>query len=382
MPGSIVKRGKNSWSVIVDLGRDPATGKRRRAWQSVKGSKREAERLLTQLLHQRDQGIDVLPGKVSVADYLRRWLEDYARPNTAPKTFRTYTDIVNRHLIPTLGAIPLAKLRPAHIQAFYSQALKDGRLDGKGGVSPRTVLRFHQVLHVALRHARKWQVLASNPADDVEPPRVLRSELRLLPASDVRALVDAADATPYGCLVHLAVSTGMRMGELLGLPWSAVDLEASVLHVHQTLQWLPGQGFTFREPKTQGSRRQVALTPGSVQRLREHRQAQLEQRLMMGPGYNDHDLVLTTALGTPIEPSNLRRTWLRIVKDAGLGHLRFHDLRHAHASLLLKQGVHPKIVSERLGHSSVGITLDIYSHVTPNLQAESAKGFDRMLANG
>lgn len=381
MPGSIIKRSKSSWTVVVDLGRDPVTGQRRRAWQSVKGSKREAERLLTQLLHQRDQGIDVLPGKISVADYLRRWLEDYARPNTAPKTFRTYTDIVNRHLIPALGAIPLAKLRPAHIQAFYSQALKDGRLDGKGGVSPRTVLRFHQILHVALRHARKWQVLASNPADDVEPPRVLRSELRLLPASDVRSLMDAADATPYGCLVHLAVSTGMRLGELLGLPWSAVDLEARVLHVHQTLQWLTGQGFTFREPKTQGSRRQIALTPSSVQRLREHRRMQLEQRLLMGSGYNDHDLVFTTALGTPIEPSNLRRTWLRIVKDAGLGHLRFHDLRHAHASLMLQQGVHPKIVSERLGHAGVGITLNVYSHVLPGLQQEAADQFDRVLAS-
>ena len=225
-------------------------------------------------------------------------------------------------------------------------------------------------------------MLANNPADDVEPPRVRQSEVKLISAADVRALLAAADATPYGCLVHLAVSTGMRMGEICGLPWQAVDLEAGALHVQQALQWLPGEGFTFREPKTRGSRRQVSLSPTSVSRLREHRQAQLEHRLIMGPGYNDNGLVFTTALGTPIEPSNLRRTWLRIVKAAGLGHLRFHDLRHAHASLMLQQGVHPKIVSERLGHSSIAITMNTYSHVLPGLQQQAAEQFDELLAAG
>lgn len=382
MQGHIRKRAKASWTVVLDLGRDPATGRRRRLWRSIKGTKRDAEALLVQLLHQRDSGVDQPPGKVTVADYLRRWLEDYARPNTAPKTFRTYTDIVNRHLIPALGAIPLAKLRPGHIQAFYSQALQHGRLNGlRPGLSPRTVLRFHQILHVALRHAIKWQLLARNPADAVEPPRTPRSEMRILLPAEIRAIIDTADGTPYGCLVHLAVTTGMRMGELLGLHWRDVDPDAGVLHVHQALQWLPGQGFAFREPKTQGSRRQIALTPASVQRLREHRQAQLEHRMMLGPGHSDQDLVFSTALGTPIEPSNLRRTWLRIVKEAGLGQLRFHDLRHAHATLMLQQGVHPKIVSERLGHSGVGITLNTYSHVLPGLQEQAAAQFDQALAS-
>jgi integrase len=381
MQGHIRKRGKGSWTVVIDLGRDPAKGRRRQLWQSVKGTKREAQSLLVQLLHQRDTGIDALPGKITVAEYLHRWLQDYARPNTAPKTYRCYEDIIRRHLIPILGTMPLTRLRPQHIQAYYSQALQTGRLDRQGGLSARSVLRHHQVLHTALRHAVKWQLLARNPADAVEPPRPGRHELRPVGPEEVRRLLSAADAKPHSTLVHLAIMTGLRQGELLGLRWQDVDLGASVLHVQQTAQWLPRQGFIFRQPKTAKSRRAVALSPETVRRLRQHRQRQLEERLSLGPAYQDHGLVFATPLGMPIDPSNLRRAWGRIVKAAGLGHLRFHDLRHAHATLMLQQGVHPKVVSERLGHSGVGITLDIYSHVLPGLQAAAAAQLDS-LVNG
>jgi integrase len=379
MQGHIRKRGKNSWAVVVELGRDPTTGKRRQTWRSVKGSKREAEALLVQLLHQRDTGIDEPPGKISAGEYLQKWLRDYARANTAPKTYRCYEDVVRRHLIPGLGSIPLTKLRPQHIQAYYSQALQGGRLDGQGSLSARTILRQHQVLHVALRHAVRWQLLASNPADAVEPPRPERHEIKALRVDEIRRLLEAADATPHGAVVHLAVATGMRQGELLGLRWRDVDLEAGALHVQQTCQWLPHQGFVFRQPKTQRSRRSVALSPETVRRLRQHRQRQLEERLFLGPAYQDSGLVFATVLGTPIDPSNLRRAWLGIVRTAGLDHMRFHDLRHAHATLLLQQGVHPKVVSERLGHSGVGITLDTYSHVLPDLQAQAAAQLDALL---
>ncbi len=159
-----------------------------------------------------------------------------------------------------------------------------------------------------------------------------------------------------------------------------MDLEAGTLHVRQVCQWLPAQGFVFKAPKTAGSRRAVALAPETVRRLRQHRARQAEEKLALGAAYADHGLVFATPLGTPLDPANLRRAWTRIVRDADVGHLRFHDLRHSHASLLLQNGVHPKIVSERLGHSGVGITLDIYSHVLPNLQAEAAAGLERLLA--
>ncbi len=372
MPGHIRKRGKESWTVVIDLGRDPQTGKRRRLWRSVKGAKREAEALLVQLLHQRDTGIDAPPGKMTVAQLLERWLEDYAS-QLAPKTYRRYEEVVRLHLVPVLGSLPLTKLRPLHIQDCYRQVLDKGR-------TARTVLHVHRVLRQALQQALRWQLLARNPADAVEPPRPGRYEIPALSPDQVRSLLTAADETRYGALIQAAIMTGLRQGELLGLRWRDVDLEASTLSVRQSCQWLPRQGFTFRQPKTHRSARPVALPPSTVERLRQHRSQQLEERLALGPAYEDNDLVFASPLGPPIHPNTLHVGWRRIVKAAGPGHVRFHDLRHAHASLMLQQGVHPKIVSERLGHSGVGITLDTYSHVLPGLQAEAAAQLDRLLA--
>lgn len=225
----------------------------------------------------------------------------------------------------------------------------------------------------------KWQLLGRNPADAVESPRPLRHEIAAVPPDDLRRLLDAGDQTNFGPLVTVALLTGLRAGELLGLRWQDVDFDNGVLRVQQTCQWLSGEGFIFRQPKSHRSTRPVALTPGTVEILRRVRVKQLEERLAAGTAYEDQGLVFTDALGRPIHPSTLRQTWLGIVKAAGMERLRFHDLRHAHASLLMAQGVHPKIVSERLGHSSVSITLDIYSHVAPGLQAEAAAGLDALL---
>jgi integrase len=382
MQGHIRKRGKGSWAVVVDLGRDPSTGRRRQLWRSVQGTRRAAEALLVQLLHQRETGIDQSPGKLSVADYLECWLRDYAKENTAPKTYRSYADIVRRHLRLALGSLPLTRLRPQHIQAYYSHALRAGRLDGRGGLSAMSVLHHHQVLHRALEHAVRWQLIARNPADAVESPRPARYEIRALGLAEIRLLLSVAEETAYGELVHVAVMTGLRRGEILALRWQDVDIDGGVLHVQQTVQRLPGGGFLFRQPKTARSRRAVALSPGTVRRLRQLCHQQLEHRLALGADYQDHGLVFATPVGTPIDPSNLRRAWLAILQKAGLEHLRFHDLRHAHASLMLQQNVHPKVVSERLGHSSVGITLDTYSHVLPSLQAQAAASLECLLATG
>jgi integrase len=342
----------------------------------VKGAKRDAEVVLVQLLHQRDSGIDQPPGKISVGEYLQRWLRDYAEANTGPATLVQYESFVRRHLIPALGNIPLAKLRPQHIQAYYSHALRNGRADGKGGLLATTVLHHHRVLREALQHAVRWQLIARNPADAVEPPRPARHDVPALSQEVAQRLLEAANATPYGSLAYVAIMTGLRRGELLGLHWQDLDLEAGVLYVRQALQRLGGEGITFRAPKTRGSGRAVALSPDTVQRLRQHRHRQLEERLLLGPAYQDNGLVFTTPLGTPIDPANLLRAWGRIVKAAGLDGLRFHDLRHAHATLMLQQGVHPKVVSERLGHSGIRITMDTYSHVMPGLQAAAAAQLD------
>ena len=196
------------------------------------------------------------------------------------------------------------------------------------------------------------------------------------------ALPLVADRTNYGMLVRLALATGLRHGELLGLRWQDVDLLTGLLSVRQTCQWLSREGFTFREPKTYRSARAVALPESALAALRDYRAIQLERRLSAGPAYVDNDLVFADPVGRPTHPSTLRQAWLRMTKAAELTGLRFHDLRHTHASLLLQRGVHAKVVSERLGHSTTAITLDIYSHVTPTLQVDAAREFDKALANG
>ena len=379
MPGTIRKRYAGSYTVIVDLGRDPGTGKRRQLWRSVKGTKKDAERLLVELLHERDTGLERPVGRQTVGQYLERWLEDYVASGVAPSTASHYQRIVRRVLAPALGSVELTALRPQQIQALYSRLLREGRHDGTGGLSARSVVRIHQVLHAALHHAVRWQLLARNPADAVQAPRAERRELSPLPPVAVSALMAAADATPIGGLVRMAILTGMRRGELLGLRWRDVDMAAGVAHVQQTAQRIAGRGWVYRQPKTRLSRRAVALSPATVAMLSTHRKAQLEARLLAGSAWHDLDLVFASAVGTPLEPGNIRRTWTRVLAAVGIGHVRWHDLRHAHATLMLASGVHPKVVSERLGHASVGITLDTYSHVLPGLQATAAEALDRLL---
>lgn len=362
------------------MGRDPVTGKRRQVWRSVQGTKRDAEGLLARLLHERNTGVDLRPEPLTVAQYLERWLRDAVEPNVEPKTLRTATDIVRRHLLPSLGRLRLQQLRPAHIQAYYTEKLRAGRLDGRGGLSPSSVLRHHQVLHAALRRAVRWQLLAVNPADAVEPPRVVRQRRIMPEAEDVRRLLSCAHGSPAGPIVRMAVLTGMRLGEILGLRWADVDLDAGVIHVQQTAQRVPGQGIVFKAPKTARSRRSVAISPDTVRFLRDHRRRQLEERMVAGRLYEDHGLVFCTPLGRPLDQSHVRRAWSRLKREAGLDDLRLHDLRHLHATLMLRLGAHPKVVSERLGHASVGITLDVYSHVLPTIQAAAAEQLDQLLA--
>lgn len=270
-------------------------------------------------------------------------------------------------------------MQPRHIQKYYAGALDSGRRDGKGGLSARTVNKHHRILYDALKHGVRQGVLIRNVAEAVDLPRPSNKEAAVLGPSEARLLVESARGTPYYPIFFTALYTGLRRGELLGLRWCDVDLELATLSVVQTLQQLSTGEYIFREPKTKRGRRQIALPPSLAILLREHRATQENVRKSLGKTLAPTDLVFLHPDGKPIRPNSVTRALSSIARLVGLYDIRLHDLRHAHATILLRQGIHPKIVQERLGHSSISITLDTYSHVLPGLQEAAARRFEEGL---
>ncbi|MDI6871906.1 MAG: site-specific integrase [Bacillota bacterium] len=382
MKGHIRRRGDDSWAVVIYLGKD-AAGKDRYRWYSVKGTKKQAEAKLAELLSSMNQGGYVEPSRLTVAEYLKKWLAEAVEPSVKPKTHQWYKMIVDRHLAPALGRIPLSKLKPLDLQGYFTKALTSGRYvdgePGKGALSPASVRGQYRVIHRALEQAVKWGLVARNVADAVDPPRVPRREMKTLHRDQVLALLEKSKPTGHYALYLAAVTTGMRQGELLALRWSDVDLDARTASVQRTLK-KAGLNPEFDAPKTSKGIRSVALPAELAEALRRQKAEQAEQRLKAGDRWQDFGLLFTTRLGRPISPRNLDREFKELLEAAGLPkEIRFHDLRHTHATLLLGQGVHLKVVSERLGHSSVSITGDIYSHVLPTMQQQAAALLDEAL---
>ena len=380
MAGSIRKRGRGSWEVAINLGHDPISGKRKRRYANIKGSRKDAERALTVLLHERDTGTDVDPARITLAEWLGRWLGDVEH-DVALSTFARYRQIVDDHLIPTLGSIRLQELRPVHVQGALSKWLTAGsRHDGsKAALSTRTVLHHYRLLHSALSAAVKLQLLGRNVCHAVTPPRPPRKEIVVLDPDQVRRMLEVAGQTPHHAFLHAAVHTGCRVGELLGLKWRDLDFGARKLFVRRTLKRIPGHGRVTGTPKTRRSERPISLSAGMVRTLEEHKRRQIEYRLSVGAAYQDEDYVFAGPTGSPVDDANLRRSFGRILKDAELPEMTLHGLRHTSASLLLRAGESPKTVAERLGHSSTSFTLDTYSWVLPDVQQGAADALDDLI---
>jgi integrase len=379
MRGTIKQRAKGSWTIILDIGRDPASGKRQQKWETVRGTKREAEKRLAELQHQLNTGEYVKAPKGTLGDLLERWLRDYAWLNLSPETAQVYDIIVHKHLIPALGKLELSKVTPEVLQAYYSKALKEGRRDGKGGLSPRTVRHHHTTLHTALGHAVKWRLLARNPADAVDAPRFQKKEMRVFDQQGMTAFLEAIKDSEYYPLFYTILYTGMRRSEVLALKWSDIDLYLGTVSINRSLHQLADNSFIFQPPKTVKSRRLVALPPSAAIVLRKHREAQTARGLLLGVPVTEDTLVFCHPDGSPLLPHSITNAWKRLVKQAGFQGIRLHDGRHTHATLMLSQGAHPKIVQERLGHANISMTLDTYSHVLPGLQEAAALRFDQGL---
>jgi len=370
MRGHITKRSKDSYTIVLNLGTDPQTGKRKQQWVSVKGTKKDAEKRLSELLNQLDNGTFMKPGKTTLAEYLERWLQDYAKPNLSPRGFERYASIIRQHLIPEMGNITLTQLRAEHIQRHYNTIMNHG-------LSAGTARYHHAVIHKALQTAIKWGLLNLNAADGVDVPRSRQNEMQTWDDFEVRHFLEAAKDSYYYALFHTALFTGMRRSESLALQWRDIDFHQ--IHVNRSLHHLRDGSYVFTQPKSAKSRRTIALSPASILTLTEHKERQEGIRAMLGVPLKQDDLVFSTPEGKPLRPNTITRAWATMATKAGVKPIRLHDARHTHASLMLKQGVHPKIVQERLGHASIQMTLDTYSHVTPGLQQAAAESFDRLL---
>ena len=331
-------------------------------------TRQDVSKKLTKAMADRDGGITFDAGTLTVSEYLDRWMKDSVRGTVRLSTVERHEINVRVHINPALGQVKLKSLTPAHVRALHREKLD-------GGSSPATVRKIHSTLHKALAQAVADGLIPRNAAD-VKAPRPAPDEMRPLSESEARTFLEVASEERFEALYVLAITTGLRRGELLGLRWDDADLEKGTLRVGRSLVREGGR-YTLGDTKTKRGRRQVNLTPRTVNTLRAHRKRQLEERVRLAGLYEDQGLIFATSAGTPIQPENLvKRSFKPLLKKAGLPEIRFHDLRHTCATLLLGRGVHPKMVQELLGHATIAMTLDTYSHYLPSMgdQASGAMG--------
>jgi integrase len=377
MKGCVLERSKGHFAIIIDLV-DKTTGKRRRKWHSFTGTKRQAQARCAELITDMNAGTYIVPSKATLAAYLDVWLADI-KSRITPKTHRRYSELARKNIVPLLGETLLKDLQPAAISHAYSRLLESGHRKG-GGLSAGTVRHCHRLLKQALAQAVRWGgdwAISRNPCDAVKPPKAAPAKICVHDVAQTVELIEAIRGSRLFVAVLLAALCGLRRGEIAALRWGTVDLDSGSLAIVQSAEQT-GTVVRYKEPKT-GRGRTVALSPMMVEELRAHRLRQAEELLRLGIKVTDETFVCAREDGKPLQPDTFTQEWKRIVAKTGLPRIRFHDLRHSHATHLLASGVHPKIASERLGHSKIGITLDLYSHVLPNMQEEAVAKLDAVM---
>lgn len=358
MKGHIRQRTKDSksWSIIIDLNK--VNGKRNQKWYTIHGTKKDAERFLIEKLNELEHGIYVDSKNMTFAQFLDYWYEQCCITKLSPTTYESYRRNMDKYIIPNLGNIKLEKLLPLQLQSFYNKLHET--------LSNTTVIYIHRIIHSALTKAMKWDLVARNVADNVETPKKIRYTHNVLDSNQTKLLINAIKNTYIYLPVMIAIATGMRRGEILGLVWSNIDLDSSTLTVVQAL-YPTKNGLQLLPPKTATSIRKISLPPTLVTILKKYK------------AKSKNEFVCTLEDGTLISPSSLNHKFKQLLADNDLPSIRLHDLRHSHASLLLSQGVQAKVISERLGHSNIGITMDLYSSIYEATNKEVANNFDIFL---
>lgn len=332
-------------------------------------TKKEVRDKLNEAIYEQQRGILATGPNVTLQEYLENWLENIHKPTIRLSTYLNYRKQLNNYLVPGLGAIKLQKLTPQQVQTFYTRKINEG-------LSPKSVNNIHGVLHKALDNAVKWNILPRNVCDAVTPPRVPRKELNYLSAEQAKILLKEVKEHRLEALLTLAITTGLRRGELLALRWQDIDFTDNSLQVKRAVSYFKAYGYVESEPKTARSRRTIMLPDFVITILTQHREHQAEQQRNAGDVWVTKGLVFTNAWGDYYSPSTMLKVFKRFLISIDMPQMRFHDLRHSAATILLAMKVHPKIVQEILGHSQITTTMDIYSHAMPSLQDDATQQWE------
>lgn len=364
--GTIYRDKDGSWRAALSLSSEEGGGRKYFRGQT----RQEVQRKLAAARRAQEDGLGQVPERQTVAQYLAWWLEAI-KPTMDYGAWKRHSEFVRLHITPAIGQTRLAALSAQQVQALYADRLSSG-------LSSSTVHHLHATVHKALKDAERLRLVARNVSTLVNVPRMAESEIHPLTREEAHLLLDMASGDRLYALYALALASGMRQSELLGLQWPEVDLDAALVRVRWQLKREEGK-WVWKQPKTRRSRRQIALSASTVAALRAHQAAQAQERERLGAAWEDHGLVFCTQLGRPLGARNIYRAFQGHVEKASLPRVRFHDLRHTCATLLLAGRVNPKIVSEMLGHATVAITLDIYSHVLPDMQQDAAMTLEHIL---
>ena len=361
--GSIFQRSNGTWRTQLTLNGERISY----------GAKTKSECIdwLTTMQFRLNQSFDYQGGKTSLKNYIEQWLENH-KVSIRSKTYHRYKGLSDKYIIPRLGDTDLNDLHPQNIEWFYAGLLADG-------VGIRSVRLCHSILHCALEKAITYGWITRNPAHGVTLPKYKPAEMQVWDDGQVSLFLIAAESSHYKALYHIAITTGMRQGEIIGLQWSDLDLNRGTIQILRQIQRVRGQGWSFVEPKTRKGRRKIILGEGSLHALRFHKEQQRITVEVAGERWQDHNLIFPNSIGNPMDPSKLRLDFNRLLGKAGLPKIRFHDLRHTAASLMLNNGVPPIVGSRVLGHSKPSITLDLYGHLYHEMLGEAAKIMDELV---
>lgn len=373
MRGHIARKGNRYYAVVYE-GFDPKTGKERHRWYAAGDTRKGAEKVLAEHIKRIHDGDYRAPERITFGDYLvERWLPT-RKAQLRPSTYSSYRNDLELHVIPRIGHIPLQKLQPEDIDTLYAELLTNGKRNGNGGgLSPKSVRNIHGIIRKALADAMRKGSVTRNVADLADPPRARARKMDAWSADELRQFLTSIEDSEWYVPIYVAANTGMRRGEVLGLTWRNVDLDKARLIVEQQVQSVEYEA-SVADVKTAGSRRTIDLDPRTVAVLKTWRRHQLEQHLSTGRR-SDDEFVFTHPGGGSIHPDLFSQSWSRLMEKSEVRRIRLHDLRHTHASILLKAGVPVKVVSERLGHSSPAFTMTVYQHVLPGMQADAAAAF-------